>query len=47
MLDVTLLSQDEVDWLNHYHTQVYKALSPSLDAHDKTWLQGATQMVEK
>ncbi|EKM29354.1 metallopeptidase M24 family protein [Vibrio harveyi] len=47
MLDVTLLNQDEVDWLNHYHTQVYKALSPSLDAHDKTWLQGATQMVEK
>lgn len=47
MLDITLLSQDEVDWLNHYHTQVYKALSPSLDAHDKTWLQGATQMVEK
>ncbi|EMD1177750.1 aminopeptidase P family protein [Vibrio harveyi] len=47
MLDVTLLSQDEVDWLNHYHTQVYKALSPSLDAHDKTWLQGATQMVER
>ncbi|WJT08270.1 aminopeptidase P family protein [Vibrio harveyi] len=47
MLDITLLSQDEVDWLNHYHTQVYKALSPSLDAHDKAWLQGATQMVEK
>ncbi|MGR5397980.1 aminopeptidase P family protein [Vibrio harveyi] len=47
MLDVTLLNQDEVDWLNHYHTLVYKALSPSLDAHDKTWLQGATQMVEK
>ncbi|TDE24125.1 aminopeptidase P family protein [Vibrio owensii] len=47
MLDITLLSQDEVDWLNHYHTQVYKSLSPSLDAHDKTWLQGATQMVEK
>ncbi len=47
MLDITLLNQDEVDWLNHYHTQVYKALSPSLDAHDKTWLQGATQMVEK
>ncbi|MFV8407528.1 aminopeptidase P family protein [Vibrio harveyi] len=47
MLDVAVLSQDEVDWLNHYHTQVYKALSPSLDAHDKTWLQGATQMVDK
>ncbi|MGR5131693.1 aminopeptidase P family protein [Vibrio alfacsensis] len=46
-LDLSLLSQEELNWLNHYHTQVYKALSPSLDAHDKAWLQRATQFIEK
>ncbi|MDW2127796.1 M24 family metallopeptidase C-terminal domain-containing protein, partial [Vibrio sp. 2033] len=45
-LDVSLLSHDEINWLNQYHSRVYQALSPSLDEHDKAWLQRATQFVE-
>ncbi|WP_322804062.1 aminopeptidase P family protein [Vibrio alfacsensis] len=46
-LDLSLLDQGDIDWLNHYHTRVYKALSPTLDNHDKVWLQRATQFIEK
>ncbi|CAE6944206.1 COG0006 Xaa-Pro aminopeptidase [Vibrio sp. B1REV9] len=46
-LDLSMLDQGDIDWLNHYHTRVYKALSPTLDNHDKTWLQRATQFIEK
>ncbi|MDW3189831.1 M24 family metallopeptidase C-terminal domain-containing protein, partial [Vibrio sp. Vb0932] len=46
MLGVSLLSHDEINWLNQYHSRVYQALSPSLDEHDKAWLQRATQFVE-
>ncbi|EJG1290028.1 M24 family metallopeptidase C-terminal domain-containing protein, partial [Vibrio parahaemolyticus] len=39
MLDVSLLSHDEINWLNQYHSRVYQTLSPFLDEHDKAWLQ--------
>ncbi|EJB8404959.1 TPA: M24 family metallopeptidase [Vibrio parahaemolyticus] len=46
ILDVSLLSHDEINWLNQYHSRVYQALSPFLDEHDKAWLQRATQFIE-
>jgi len=39
---VSMLSDDERDWLNHYHATVYEKLSPYLDEEHKTWLKKKT-----
>lgn len=36
-----LLTADEIEWLNEYHRQVYKKLSPSLNEEEKEWLKEA------
>lgn len=33
------LSPEEISWLNGYHEQVYRELSPLLEEEEKTWLQ--------
>ena len=38
-----LLLQEEIDWLNQYHQQVYDLLSPHLDADERAWLRAKTQ----
>ncbi|MCP5001034.1 MAG: aminopeptidase P family protein [Hyphomicrobiales bacterium] len=41
-----LLSDDELGWLNDYHANVRRALTPLLDKQtDKDWLDAATQPV--
>ena len=37
-----LLTDEEVEWLNAYHQQVYDALAPSLSTADRDWLADAT-----
>ncbi|MDO4187082.1 MAG: aminopeptidase P family protein [Bacteroidales bacterium] len=37
-----LLTDEEVEWLNAYHQQVYDALAPSLSVADRDWLADAT-----
>jgi Xaa-Pro aminopeptidase len=39
---VNMLSDDERNWLNSYHTMVYEKLSPYLDEAHKTWLKKKT-----
>ena len=41
-LDVTLLTPEELQWLNDYHQLVFDRLSPHLDAPDRDWLRTAT-----
>ena len=38
-----LLSQEETDWLNTYHTEVYNKLAPHLNDEERAWLQEATR----
>jgi Xaa-Pro aminopeptidase len=38
-----LLLQEEIDWLNDYHQQVYERLSPHLTADECHWLREVTQ----
>ncbi len=45
LIDVSLLTQNEVDWLNHYHDQVFKKISPHLESDELTWLKQATKNV--
>lgn len=43
-LELTLLSVEEIDWLNHYHQHVEEALAPLLDdAADRQWLHERCQ----
>jgi Xaa-Pro aminopeptidase len=38
-----MLTADERDWLNTYHTRTYEALSPHLSPDECAWLKRATQ----
>ena len=42
-LDVSLLSNEERQWLNDYHRRVREALSPHLSAEERRWLNDVTQ----
>ena len=44
-LDLSLLNQEERDWLDDYHRLVRKRLSPLLEGRALNWLQARTQVV--
>ena len=37
-IDLDMLTDDEITWLNDYHVEVFKALSPYLDREMNEWL---------
>lgn len=42
LIDVGMLSKDELDWLNAYHARVRAEVRPALDETTKAWLDQAT-----
>ncbi|MDA9505461.1 X-Pro aminopeptidase [Bradyrhizobium sp. CCBAU 11386] len=42
LIDVAMLSRDELDWLNAYHARVRAEVGPALDEATKAWLDQAT-----
>jgi Xaa-Pro aminopeptidase len=42
LIDVTMLGQDELDWLNVYHARVRAEVRPALDEATQAWLDQAT-----
>ena len=38
-----LLTPEEIAWLNAYHAQVRRTLSPLVDAKTRKWLREATK----
>ena len=42
-IDLQLLLDEELEWLNDYHRMVYERLSPCLDTEEQAWLQEATR----
>ena len=38
-IDVTLLTDEELAWLNDYHETVYERLAPHLDGEERQWLR--------
>lgn len=44
-LDLSLLTRTEIEWLNHYHQQVWDDVSPLLDEHTRQWLKSATAAI--
>lgn len=45
LIDVTLLTLDEINWLNEYHQEVYTRLSPYLDDKATSWLASQTNPI--
>lgn len=43
LVDKSLMSRDQVDWLNTYHRRVYRSLAASLGRDEKAWLRKATR----
>lgn len=45
LIDISLLDQREIDWLNSYHEEVYEKLSLHLSVAEKNWLQEKTALL--
>lgn len=45
LVDVTMLTTDERNWLNHYHQHVYKTHIDALDVSEKRWLAEVTRAI--
>ncbi len=45
LLDKTLLSAEEIGWINSYHQKVFDLLSPELDTKTAAWLKRKTRPV--
>ena len=39
LIDISLLDQKEIDWLNSYHAEVFEKLSPFLNEAERLWLK--------
>ena len=39
LIDVSMLSNRELDWLNDYHAEVLAKIGPQLSGEDKAWLE--------
>jgi Xaa-Pro aminopeptidase len=46
LIEPTLLTAAETQWLNSYHARVREALSPRADPATQAWLHAATQPIE-
>ena len=44
-IDVDLLTEAEVEWINKYHNNVYTQLSPYLDQEENNWLKNVTRRI--
>jgi Xaa-Pro aminopeptidase len=44
-IDRSLLTSDEVAWLNAYHKRVRETITPLVDAATAKWLEGATRAI--
>ena len=43
LIENSILNKEEIKWINKYHKQVYKKLSPILDKEEKNWLKKECQ----
>jgi len=46
-LDLSLMEDQDICWLNEYHQQVYEKLSPYLEGEEAQWLYQATRPVKR
>ena len=44
-IDISLMTPDEISWLNQYHEKVYETLSPLLEKEEADWLKEACSRI--
>lgn len=47
LIDLSLMTEKEVEWVNQYHKKVYDRLSPLLGEDEKNWLAEKTSPISK
>ncbi|MCL2597547.1 MAG: aminopeptidase P family protein [Paludibacter sp.] len=47
MINVDLLTHKEIDWLNNYHSTVYKKLIPNLSVEERAWLSKKCEPIKQ
>lgn len=47
LVDTTLLSSTEADWLDAYHAQVFEKLAPGINDADRDWLEAACAPIKR
>jgi len=47
LIDLTLLADPEIKWLNNYHQEVYDKLSPFLEQEVREWLKETTRPLKR
>ena len=45
LVELDLLSDDELDWINDYHAEVRAKIAPHLAPAERQWLENATQPI--
>jgi len=45
LIDISLLDEKEIDWINSYHSEVYEKLGPFLSEEEKIWLKEKTAQI--
>ncbi len=46
LFDTSIMTAEEIEWVNEYHAHVRDMLSPSLDTSEKEWLESATRPLD-
>ena len=46
-IDVSMLSDEEVEWLNCYHRRVYDAIASHVSMEEREWLREATKEIRR
>jgi Xaa-Pro aminopeptidase len=46
LIDVSLLEEKEIKWLNSYHAEVFEKLKPHLNPREREWLKLKTQPIQ-
>ena len=47
LIDVTLLTDEEITWLNNYHQFVFEQLNSFLNEKETTWLKEKCSTISK
>lgn len=47
LFETSIMTQQEIDWLNNYHARVREELTPFLSADEAAWLAAATEPLTK
>ena len=43
LIDISLMTRDEIDWLDSYHARVAETIAPRVDKDTQAWLRAATR----